>query len=587
MNKNTPHQTLKALCKSRFINEVLTPALASSDGKGLVLILDNHTSHIINNIISASELISSGVSCIFKIENPRKTFNYIPGYYFIVPSKTNINILQEDFNASPSKYKTQHLYFSRKISDEIFQYIASKSFAKKIATIMEFNMDFFSVGDAVFQIVPKSPLEVQADTLVSVIASLLNVSSVELFALKKPIYTQGRQICKAIDLGIKALMPHIQNSTGGLKIKLFVFERNADLVTPLMHDFHYESILADFLGDSVQIYTNISGSDEISEKDKKIEDDDKLYRKYRYGFISEMMNELPNDLSAFKKENPTAFVQSKESSEIGISQMASAMKGLNEYNEFMKFYTFNLENAGKIVEISKAEERQTLSDLEQTVATAIDESNTKIDAKFRADEVKKYLESNAKEELKLRLALIALGTLYINVNYLRESLAPSSQIDFDSFAQLVGKYGTVVPEESKNVYRKIIKERLEKTNSSLQRYVSRIDHLIWKCVFDGVNDEFERISYEGPKSKESQKVIGIGPKNSLFKLNSGPTQSKNLKEDTLVIVFFLGGVSYAEIGALMRMEKESDGRVRVIVGGNRIFNAKEFIEEYLNKAAID
>ena len=36
-------------------------------------------------------------------------------------------------------------------------------------------------------------------------------------------------------------------NTKGSKLRIFIFEREFDLVTPLIHDFYYENLLEDFL----------------------------------------------------------------------------------------------------------------------------------------------------------------------------------------------------------------------------------------------------------------------------------------------------------------------------------------------------
>lgn len=576
MNSSKKKTDLKDLAKVRFMEEMLQPALQNTGEGGIVLILDEHTSAVLANIIPDHQLIYAGVTCIQKIEQTRAAFKWCRAFYFIAPSRDNIDRLQEDFGTS-RLYKSQHLYFSRRLPEQLMTYLATKAFAKRLSTIIEINLDFMCLSGNVFGFMPGLQISAQADALVSVISCHKSVGSVEMYTLQNPNYTKAKEMAKVITSGLKVLMPHYKGQDSAIDIKLFILERTADMVTPLMHDMHYESMMADLFGDELDVYPSSNKAQQSTKT--AIDLNDEFYKIHRYDYFTDILNELPNAIAQFKKENPTAASNFNKDSDIGLAQMQSALKGLPEFNQFLKSYKFNTEMSQRIMDTSKSDEIIALADLEKTVATAIEDSTIKIDAKIRTEQVKQYLMSQIREENKLRLALISLGTVYIDVNGLREYLAPSSQAIFDRYAELVSKYGKLVPESSKDAYRNVIKERLGKEGLVNQRYISPVQQAIQDCVFKEKYNNWDRETFEGAtKSKQlTTKNDNIGK--SLFQFHIKSLASS--KTETLVIVYFVDGVSYSEVGWLARMEKNQGTKIRVLVGSDQMLNPRQFIDIFV------
>lgn len=66
-----------------------------------------------------------------------------------------------------------------------------------------------------------------------------------------------------------------KNGENGTNVYLFLFDREYDLVTPLVNDFYYENLLLDFL----QLdFNHIL----IKGKNYVIDSNDKVYSKYAY-----------------------------------------------------------------------------------------------------------------------------------------------------------------------------------------------------------------------------------------------------------------------------------------------------------------
>lgn len=573
--------SLKEICKSRFVDDVIKDVLKTQNGKGLILILDDHTAKILNYFLKLTELITAGVTTVENIDRVRKPFPSFRAVYFVEPTKMNITTMQKDFDTD-KLYKSQHIFFPRIMSDEIFQFLKTKSFCKKLESLKELNLDFEALGDSVFRCPPATSLDSHIDSLVSIIASQQQISSIEIFRMNNLLFKDSAYIQKFMDPKLKAILPHLNSSPDGTNVKVYIFERPIDIVTPLIHDYYFESLISDLLTDEIEIYPTGEPGEAPKTNITQIEDDDYLYKKFRYTFIGELHAGLNKDYETFKRENPTMVAQQKRDEGMGLGDMNKAVIGLNEFNRFVKYYKIHINSLSKILKKSDGEGIQKLADLEQTVATAIDPNGKKIDAKIRADDVKKFMTSSANEEVKLRLALIALACLNTDVAFLKDMLPSKYRKIFDNYGLLVQKYGMFFPENQKDSLRALVKKRFEQSNASLQRYVSKTEYLISKSIFENSNSDFERFNYDVAGKSQSKPQVISNNTNTLFNKilsqNKGPQSGSN---NVTAIVFFLGGVSYAEIGALMRLEKSSQKKLNVIVGGNAVYGPKGYLQNYM------
>jgi hypothetical protein len=81
-----------------------------------------------------------------------------------------------------------------------------------------------------------------------------------------------------------------------IKLRVIILEREMDLSTPALLDLHYESLLSDIL--------QIDFGSAVSGETAKVRYDEtsKLYEKYRYSFINQVMDRIQNELKDFKKK---------------------------------------------------------------------------------------------------------------------------------------------------------------------------------------------------------------------------------------------------------------------------------------------
>lgn len=576
-------ENLKEQTKKRFLDDVIVASAKEGSQTGLILILDHQTANILTNCMNLSELMLAGITAVESIEKTRKAFPNFKGIYFLVPTKENIELLQKDFD--PKRiYKNQNVFFSRQLSDSDFQILTSKSFSKKLGCLKEFNLDFLPISDNVFKSSYKTSIELQADSILSVIATQQDVSQVELFKCNSPIFKDANQIFTLLNAKIKAIFPYLNSTGKGIQMKVFIFDRNMDLVSPLVHDFHYESMLADFVENEVQIF-----SDEYVHQEnqpmatlvpiQKIEANDKIYKKFRYEFIKELMSGVSNDFNLFLKENATAKAQKNKDTDMGLNQMQNVVRGIGEYNETIKQFKMHVDFSKKIMEKINKNSLRENSDAELTVATGISDQGETVNAKNRVNGAKKFqTQPGITGEDKLRMALIANGALFKSDISFDDGLSQTQKSILEKHQSLVSKFGKFIPENISGDFTKFVKAKYDASESHLERFVSRAELLVSKTLYEGGFSDLESVKIEQPNNSSDKKGFS-NQLNTLFKAKINANKVEN--SDSLALVYFAGGVSFVEICALMKIAKKGKMGLRMIVGSTEIYSPKRFVSEYL------
>ena len=82
----------------------------------------------------------------------------------------------------------------------------------------------------------------------------------------------------------------------------------------------------------------------------------------------------------------------------------------------------------------------------------------------------------------------------------------------------------------------------------------------------------------GPTFEDFQaQLIGIGGRHS-----STPSEGSMLNVPRVILVFIVGGCTYAEIAALRFLAQQEDNNVEILIGTTKIINKHSFLESILH-----
>lgn len=569
---------LRELAKKRFIDDVISASLKDSKEAGLILILDQTTANILTNCMTLSELILAGVTAVESIEKTRKAFASFRGVYFLAPSQPNIDHLQADFE--PKKlYKSQHVFFARQLSDVDFKYLTQKSFSKRLGGLKEFNFDMSPISDNIFLSNYPDSLELQTDSLLSAIAALQDVSSIEIFKLSDPIFKESAQMFTLLNAKVKSLYPYLNSTGKGVSLRVFLFQRGMDLVSPFVHDLHYEAMLADLLEGQVALPNDESRVKEVN-PESKIDPNDRIYRKYRYVFIKDLMTGIPRDLETFIKENATAKAQKKGDAELGVAEMQNVVRGLGEYHEVVKVFNMHVKLSKLTMDRINKESLRELTDSEMSAATGVSDqgemlNNTKRNAAAR----KAITTPGVNDDNKLRIALATNGSLSKPDAAIGEALGPAQKRLLDKHSTLVQRFGLFIPDSVSTDYGREVKALYDASDSHLERFISRSEYLVTKVLSGNKLMELESVKFDQGSGTGGLKKGFGNSENTLFRGRLNKAQAEN--SNNVIFAYFIGGGSYVELCGLARAAKRSKEGARLMAGSTEFLSPKQFIRKLL------
>lgn len=164
-----------------------------------------------------------------------------------------------------------------------------------------------------------------ANDFVSFLQNFENIQSVNLMTLNDPKYVKSRFFLDHLKPKCDSLIAKSEDDEKDkIKLRILVLEREADLSTPAMMDLHYEVLLSDVL--------NIDFGSAVDGETAKVRYDEssKLYEKYRYTFINQVMDRMQNELKEFKKKYHHLI---DKNAEIDSGNVNNALMSVGQHNK--------------------------------------------------------------------------------------------------------------------------------------------------------------------------------------------------------------------------------------------------------------
>ena len=192
---------------------------------------------------------------------------------------------------------------------------------------------------------------------------------------------------------------------------LLLLDRSSDCLTPLMHDFTYQSMVNDLLtieGDKITYKAESQENPSIKEdKDVLLNDKDKLWVEMRGNHIAQVIEVLSGRIQDVVNSSTNSALRKKSGSNMSLSQLASAMKELPEYREVMSKLGQHMHIAHDCMDKFNKLGLLDLSDVEQTLATGKDDDDRTVKTAETISRCESALIRIQDPDDRLRLMLIA------------------------------------------------------------------------------------------------------------------------------------------------------------------------------------
>lgn len=174
-----------------------------------------------------------------------------------------------------------------------------------------------------------------AEDLISFLANFPNLRSLSLMALSDPKFAKSRYLLNQLKLKCAPLLNSDKSDSGGTKLRVLMLEREADLSSPALLDLHYEPLLTDVL--RVDFAKPVEG-----EKARvQYNESSKLYEKYRYTFLNQVMDHMPGELRDFKAKYKTLIDRDSDMTSGNVNQ---AIMSVGQHNQELSGIKLHLQH---------------------------------------------------------------------------------------------------------------------------------------------------------------------------------------------------------------------------------------------------
>ncbi len=340
------------------------------DVPNFILVVDMVTTRIVSSCAKMIDLLEEGVVALERLDVQRKRFPTMHAIYFITPTDTSIDFLMKDYsNPKEPSYGNIHLFFSNHVDQHLLEKMSKHKFlSERIATFKEINIDFlttesnvfhFDMNDALPTLFSRRELtsakqmeEKIAYKLSTVIPTLFDYEKFHIIYNKNSDNPISERIAKTFKdrinrfLDLKKKQDNDPNDEPPAPIRIVILDRSFDPLTPVLHDYYYQSMLYELL-EAKNGVVEYEDDDENNpgakiKKQASLSEDDDLWTSYRYQFIGQAMSNISNEFEEFVASNKSAGMGKMDMSQLDLQQMSKIVKNMPQYQALMSKYTTHM-----------------------------------------------------------------------------------------------------------------------------------------------------------------------------------------------------------------------------------------------------
>lgn len=359
----------------------------------VVLVVDDHTTRILSYAVRMSDLTDCGVSIIERLELNRQPFPEMNVVYFISPTAEAIRKMAADFaDASKPKYNDVYLFFLYHADDDALAELKNHpALVQRLKALQEVNVDFLALEKCAFSFdmkhafhhlySPVAPKDDAAQVMKQISEKLVSVCA----TLEEYPYVRY----KADQPRMEQLAQMFQTKMNEFVAKndsfayapnrgtLLFIDRGQDTIAPLIHESTFQAMIYDLLDvEEEQITYPAETNAGTVMKTAFLNENDKLWTEFRHTHIAKVSDEIGKRMAALSSSKTGSSLGKGKSTD--LQSMAAALRELPEYRELLGKLSQHLFLAGKAMEVFTSTSLLDASNLEQSMATGVDDSGKKL-----------------------------------------------------------------------------------------------------------------------------------------------------------------------------------------------------------------
>ncbi|KAF1839448.1 Sec1-like protein [Decorospora gaudefroyi] len=418
---------------------ILNAIKQTTRGDWKILIVDEHSQKLINNVVKEDDILNLNITNIERIEDRRQAIRDMDAIYIITPKPHIVDCIMAEFDQR--RYRGFFLIWTTLLPPHLKERIDRSQMAREqIRSFRTVHLDYHPQESHLVTF--KDPwsfpilyhpecnnlvvrhMEDIAEKITGICVALGEYPIIRYYRPRSPTH-EASVLCSHLARFVQDKLdmyaqfnqdfPPQSNRPRGA---LYITDRSMDLMAPFLHEFTYQAMAMDLLpiqdSDKVTYRTIVNDEDPAAEeKDMEISDKDKIWVENRHRHMKDTLDKLISDFQKFIADNPHFTNQDSQNAAgmNGLNAIKDMIAGLPQFQEMKEAYSLHLTMAQKCMEIFQKHKLPDLASVEQCLATGLDEDYRK--AKNMTDQIVRTLDD---EEVTPsdRLRLIALYVLFKN-----------------------------------------------------------------------------------------------------------------------------------------------------------------------------
>jgi len=610
LNLNLTTKGMSNSLISLLKNHIIEDMIRQVDSSSKILIVDSYTHDIIFSIFTRNELTNENIELIYKIDR-KDSFPIYDAIYFVSPTEEAIQHIVNDFKKT-NMYATANIFFTNTVTDDLIRKL--KIISNSIEILKELYVDFFVFESRVFTVrteecfqrlynskLQGKTIEDISNKVMSLLASLGDYPDIRFYDPEGNGNTStiaakfAYKLQEKLD-NLSEIDSDFPKKTPYKRTNMIIVDRSYDLIGPLLHDFYYQGMandIADIENGVIYRYILSNGTN----KQEKLNENEQFWNDIRHLYISEAqdyVNEKIKECSKLRDNSEDISLNQLKlktyelPKQLIIKDKATMHQKL--IDECMKYYRSN------------EEINREAATIEQDLA---DENSGISNSKY-LNEIESLIQNrnfNMKEKMQL-IMIYVLSSKSISKETL-SNLCSNASIDEQKIYDLLDiekqNNNVIITEDTITIksteFKDYINEKRKKLSknqreeiSDLCRYITPIKVIVRDIInektkskfFKRTNNSFANETLNEIKKPKSHKILYDDVSLQLYKPTwAHRTNDKNIYDlrtyGPRIIIFILGGMSYAEMREVYEMVKEYNRDI--IIGSTGILTPKSFMDE--------
>jgi len=544
-----------------------------------VLVLDKETVRIIGTVLSQSEILEREMYLTEILENEhREKLDHLRAVCLVRPTKENLALLRRELRAP--KYKEYHLFFTNTASDIVLQELAEADVQERTASVQELYGDFLALDVGLFV----APVEKNSPCLVPPTwqpgaaqavedRSIAALAAVVLSMKRKPLvrFQGNSEHCRRIAEGLFNLAYRQETELFDFGTRgadhppvVLVVDRLDDPVTPLLSQWTYQAMLHELIGmeDNTVDLTppNKAGKEEDKVIFSRYQDDFYANNVHAdFGSLGEAVRTLMAELA---KQTP------QTSAAMNLEDMKKILEDFPQYRASKIMTVKHVECLNTMSTMISERDLMTQGSLEYAIACS------QAAMQSHLQQVQDIVMGKRASDLdKLRLLML------LALRYEPEVMSHVSRLASSLEASAATPEGRMASRAIDMLMRMSSKD---KRVGDLFRNRSVMGSL--QSTFQNINTEWYRMHLPLAYHTVKDAIAGkLKPDSYPFAGGQAYGSLGSYVPPREIVLFVVGGCTYAESRALAQLAKEMPGSTFVL-GGTTVLNSRKFVQDLLDAA---